>query len=82
MDKYNLLKKKLLRFSRLEQLEDTTNEEEFNDVREDIPDNAEDMKIEDEYTEVSDIEGPINSSMCDEIIDLEFSKMDLKQIIN
>ena len=37
-----------------------------------ISDNAVDTS-EDEYIEVSDNEGPINSSMCDEIIDLEFS---------
>ena len=29
---------------------------------------------EDEYTEVSDTEGPIVSSMCDEIVDVEFSE--------
>ena len=39
---------------------------------ENIFDNAVDTS-EDEYIEVSDNEGPINSSMCDEIIDLEFS---------
>ena len=58
----------------------TDNLEEFNDVQEDIPgdtgnisDNAEDTS-EDEYTEVSDIEGQIDSGVCDEIIDLEFSE--------
>ena len=58
----------------------TENLEEFNDVQEDIPgdtgnisDNAEDTS-EDEYTEVSDIEGPIDSGVCDEIVDVEFSE--------
>ena len=58
----------------------TDNLDEFNDVQEDIPgdtgnisDNAEDTS-EDEYTEVSDIEGQIDSGVCDEIIDLEFSE--------
>ena len=49
------------------------NLDEFNDVHEDIPDNAEDTS-EDEYTEVSDIEGPIDSGVCDEIVDVEFSE--------
>ena len=49
------------------------NLDEFNDVQENIPDNAEDTS-EDEYTEVSDTEGPIVSSMCDEIVDVEFSE--------
>lgn len=55
----------------------TDNLEEFNDVREDIPDNAEDDSedtSEDEYTEVSDIEGPIDPGVCDEIVDIEFSE--------
>ena len=58
----------------------TDNLEEFNDVQEDIPgdtgnisDNAEDTS-EDEYTEVSDIEGPIDPGVCDEIVDVEFSE--------
>ena len=49
------------------------NLDEFNDVQEDIPDNAVDTS-EDEYTEVSDIEGPIDYGVCDEIVDVEFSE--------
>lgn len=63
------------------------NLDEFSDVREDIPDDAENVSdsaenipdnaedtSEDEYTEVSDIEGPIDPDVCDEIIDVEFSE--------
>jgi len=49
------------------------NLDEFNDVQEDIPDNTEDDS-EDEYTEVSDIEGPIDPGVCDEIVDVAFSE--------
>jgi hypothetical protein len=73
MDKYNFTEEEVIEIFGLEQLEETPNEEEFSDVRGDIPDNAEDTS-EDEYTEVSDSEGPINSSMCDEIVDLDFSQ--------
>lgn len=43
-------------------------EQEFNDVQEEIKDTS-----DDEYTEVSENEGPIDTNICDEIVDLEFS---------
>ena len=86
MDNNNFTEEEVIEIFGLEQLEETPHEEEFRDVRGDIPDDAENISdnaenipdsavdtSEDEYTEVSDIEGPINSSMCDEIVDLEFS---------
>lgn len=74
MDNNNFTEQEIIKIFGLEQVEDNENLiEEFNDVREDIPDNAEDTS-EDEYTEVSDIEGPIDSGVCDEIVDVEFSE--------
>jgi len=49
------------------------NTENISDNAENIPDNAEDTS-EDEYTEVSDIEGPIDPGVCDEIVDVNFSE--------
>ena len=84
MNDNNFTEEEVIEIFGLEQVEETS-KEEFNDVREDIPDddnisdnveNISDNAVdtsEDEYIEVSDNEGPINSSMCDEIIDLEFS---------
>ena len=56
------------------------NAENIPDNAENIPDNAENISdsaedtSEDEYTEVSDIEGPIDPGVCDEIVDVEFSE--------
>lgn len=47
--------------------------ENISDSADNISDSAVDTS-EDEYTEVSDIEGPIDSGICDEIVDLEFSE--------
>jgi len=49
------------------------NAENTPDNTENIPDNTEDDS-EDEYTEVSDIEGPIDPGVCDEIVDVAFSE--------
>ena len=49
------------------------NAENISDRAENISDSAEDTS-EDEYTEVSDIEGPIDPGVCDEIVDVEFSE--------
>ena len=99
MNNNNFTEQEVIEIFELEQVEEIS-KEEFNDVREDIPnddenisdnsenisDNAENISdnvenisdnavdtSEDEYTEVSDNEGPIVSSMCDEIFDVEFS---------
>ena len=53
------------------------NQEEFKDVQEFSSSTNNPLSTdtsEDEYIEVSDDDGPIISSLCDEIIDLEFSK--------
>ena len=73
MDKYNFTEEEVIKIFGLEQVEDNENLiEEFGDVREIIP--GDDMDTsEDEYTELSDIEGPIDSGVCDEIVDVEFS---------
>ena len=85
MNDNNFTEEEIIEIFGLEQVEETS-KEEFNDVREDIPDDDENIPdnadnisdnavdtSEDEYTEVSDSEGPIVSSMCDEIFDVEFS---------
>lgn len=78
MENNNYTEEEVIKILGLEQVEETPNEEEFKDVRGCIfSDNAEDTS-EDEYTEVSDIEGPIDSGVCDEIIDVEFSNNGLE----
>ena len=80
MDNNNYTEEEVIKILGLEQVEETPNEEEFSDARGDIPDNAENISdnagdtSEDEYTEVSDIEGPIDPGVCDEIVDVEFSE--------
>ena len=49
------------------------NSENISDNSEDTSDNTEETS-EDEYTEVSDIEGPIDPGVCDEIVDVDFSE--------
>ena len=76
MENNNYTEEEVIKIFGLEQVDDNGNNEdlieEFKDVREGIPDDDTDTS-EDEYTEVSDSEGPIVSSMCDEMIDLDFS---------
>ncbi len=81
MENNNYTEEEVIKIFGLEQVEDNEDpEDEFKDVRENIPDSAENITddpqntSEDTSDEVSDSEGPIDSSMYDEIIDVEFSE--------
>ena len=77
----NLTEEEVIKIFRRDQVEENEDLiEEFNDVQEDIPGDTENISdnteetSEDEYTEVSDIEGPIDPGVCDEIVDVAFSE--------